>query len=40
LATRQDAHLEGNWDKNLKESIANLVDELKQLATQPTVARR
>jgi len=35
-----DAHLKGNWDKNLKESIAKVVDELKQLATQTTVARR
>ena len=36
----RDARLKDNWDKNLKESIANLVDELKRLATQATVARR
>jgi hypothetical protein len=36
----RDARRKGNWDKNLKDSIADLVDDLKQLATQPTVARR
>ena len=36
----RDARLKDNWDKNLKESIANLVDELKRLAMQVTVARR
>ena len=35
----KDARLKDNWDKNLKESIGDLVDELKQLTTQSTVAR-
>ncbi len=35
----KDARLKDNWDKNLKESIGDVVDELKQFATQPTVAR-
>lgn len=35
-----DARRKANWDKNLKESIANLVDDLKQIASQPTIAKR
>ena len=35
----KDARLKDNWDKNLKESIGDVVDELKQLAAQSTVAR-
>lgn len=28
------------WDKDLRERIANLVDDLKQLASQPSIAKR
>ncbi|HXM13828.1 MAG TPA: hypothetical protein VN933_01225 [Candidatus Eremiobacteraceae bacterium] len=35
----KDARLKDNWDKNLKESIGDVVDELKQFATQPIVAK-
>ena len=35
----KDARLKDNWDKNLKESIGDIFDELKQLTTQSTVAR-
>ena len=34
----KDARLKDNWEKNLKESIGDVFDELKQLATQSTVA--
>jgi hypothetical protein len=32
--------VKANWDKNLKESTDNLVDDLTRLAGQPTVASR
>jgi hypothetical protein len=35
----KDARLKDNWEKNLKESIGDVVDELRQLSTQTTVAR-
>ena len=41
LTTRVgDAHRKGAWDRNLKGGIDNLVDDFRQLATQPAVARR
>jgi hypothetical protein len=36
----EDAHRKGAWDKNLKDGIDNLVDDLTQLAGQPAVASR
>jgi hypothetical protein len=35
-----DAPRKAAWDKNLRESIASLVDDLKRLAAQSTVASR
>jgi len=35
----KDARLKDNWDKNLKESIDDVVGELKQLSPQTSVAK-